>query len=76
MATTPIPERIARAACSLLIMQEEPDGYLRVRPLAQAAAEATDGERRAMLENARTVMRRLRQDPGLSFDRIEEEFEL
>ena len=68
--------RIARAACSLLIMQEEPDGYLRVRPLAQAAAEATDGEKRAMLENARTVMRRLRQDPGLSFDRIEEEFEL
>ena len=68
--------RIVRTTCSLLIMQETQDGYLRVRPLVDAAAEASDSERIRMLENARVVMRRIRQDSERTFSDIAEEFEL
>ena len=68
--------RIVRATCSILIMQEDGDGYLRVRPLADAIEDAPETQRRGMLENAGKILGRVCRDPNLRVDRVEEEFEL
>lgn len=68
--------RIVRATCSILIMQEDRDGYLRVRPLADAIGDAPEAEKNTMLENAGRIMGRVHREPALRVDRVEEEFEL
>ena len=68
--------RIQRVAYSLIVMDEQPDGYMMVKTAYDMFQESDTGKRAQILENSQRIVRRICGDNRIHLDKLEKEFML